>query len=343
MYDRKFLVKPSLTVQETISYMKSEGIKAVLIVEEDMHLDGIFSIGDMRNYILHKGIMEEPITNGMNPHPIVFRSLEEIENCEYQLVLYPVIDEEGRFIDLVDPDDPEKYHQELNGVPVVIMAGGKGTRLYPYTKILPKPLIPIKEIPIVERIVNRFYDKGVRTFYMTVNYKKAMIKSYFDEIDPGYEIRYVEEERPLGTGGSLKLIEEKFDRPLFVTNCDILIEADLGDIYRHHRRSGNAVTIVSSLKNLVVPYGVLNVSDDGQILSMQEKPRHSYFINTGMYVIDPELIDLIPDDTFYHMPQLVEECMNRGLKTGIYSISEDAFLDMGEFEEMKRMEERLGV
>ena len=231
----------------------------------------------------------------------------------------------------------------LSGVPVVIMAGGKGTRLYPYTKILPKPLVPIGDTPIVERIINYFSDFGMKSFYMTVNYKKAMIRSYFDEVEKDYTIKYVEENKPLGTGGSIKLIEDRFDRPIFISNCDSLILADYYDIYQHHLNAGNHITVVSALKNIQVPYGVMHTGENGALKSMEEKPKLSYFINTGMYVINPETIDLIPDDTMFHMTHLVEAVMKKGGKVGTYPVSEDSFLDMGELDEMKRMEEKLHI
>jgi NDP-sugar pyrophosphorylase family protein len=230
----------------------------------------------------------------------------------------------------------------LKDVPVVIMAGGKGTRLYPYTRILPKPLIPIGDVPIMERIIDGFTSYQVGEFFITVNYMKSMIKSYFEDISPEYHLHYVEEEKPLGTGGSLGLIKPGFDRPFFVTNCDILVQANLADIYKQHVEEKNAITIVTSLKKVVVPYGVLDVSSGGRVESIREKPSDSYFINTGMYVINPEMMNLIPDDTFYHMTQLIEDAISKEYKVGIYPITEDAFLDMGEIEELQKMEDRLG-
>ena len=231
----------------------------------------------------------------------------------------------------------------LSEVPVIIMAGGKGTRLYPYTKVLPKPLIPIGDIPIMERIINKFRDYGAEKFFATVNYKKGMIKSYFAENQMDFTIDYVEEDKPLGTAGSLSLIKEQFEKPFIVTNCDILINADYDDIYKYHMESGNELTIVSALKNIVVPYGVIHSSENGTVASMEEKPKLSYFVNTGMYILNPELIKDIPDDTFFHMTDLTNKLLKEGRKVGMYPISEDSFLDMGEFEEMHRMEAKLNL
>lgn len=229
----------------------------------------------------------------------------------------------------------------LWGVPVVIMAGGRGSRLLPYTNILPKPLIPIGGIPIIERIINSLAKCGVEEFFVTVNYKKEMIKSYFNDFNHSYSIKYIEENKPLGTAGSLKLMEGFFREPVIVTNCDILINADYNKIYSHHKKSGNMLTIVSALKKMNIPYGVLNVEENGTVKSIDEKPCHTFYVNTGLYVFEPELFALIPENSSFQMPELIDLLFARNIKVGIYPINEESFLDMGELEEMKRMERKI--
>ena len=151
-------------------------------------------------------------------------------------------------------------------------------------------------------------------------------------------MKYIEEDKPLGTCGSIKLIDEKFNDSVFVANCDTLILADYGDIYDHHKKVNNAITVVSALKNMTVPYGVLTTKENGEIINIEEKPQLSYLINTGMYLFKPEIISLIPDGVTFHMTDLIYAVMKNGGKVGMYPISEDSFLDMGEFSEMRRME-----
>ena len=170
-----------------------------------------------------------------------------------------------------------------------------------------------------------------------------MIKSYFSESAADYQLNYVEEDKPLGTAGSLRLMEETPKGPFIVTNCDILIHADYADIYRHHIETGNELTIVTALKNIVVPYGVIHSSGNGRINSMEEKPKLSYFVNTGMYILNGSLIQEIPEGAFFHMTDLADKLLQEGRSVGMYPISEESFLDMGEFEEMRRMEEKLNL
>lgn len=348
----KFICFENDTIVSAMSKIDSNSKGIIFVINSEMKLVGVMTDGDIRRWLLKEGKLTEHVSFAMNKKPIFiynkYNNKNEINDFikKMQVTAVPLLSDNDNIIDIYflnDVDHIKNKKMSLNGVPVVIMAGGKGTRLYPYTKILPKPLIPIGDTPIVERIINYYVDFGVDTFYMTVNYKKLMIKSYFDDTIKNYNIKYVEEDKPLGTGGSIKLIKDKFDKPIFVTNCDALIIAEYDDIYDFHIKSKNDITMVSALKNFVVPYGVIKTGENGVIKSMEEKPTLSYFINTGMYIINPETINLIPDNQVFHMTHLVEKVLSSGGKVSTYPVSEASFLDMGEFDEMKRMEEKLNL
>ncbi|MGN0141609.1 MAG: nucleotidyltransferase family protein [Roseburia sp.] len=346
-----FLIFPNGTVVEALQKIDSNAKGILFVINENRKLVGVVTDGDIRRWLIKTGELQGTVEYIMNKDPkVIYR--KEVDSArefmvKHRITALPVVNAKGIISDIIfreDPKIPEIVRKcTLEDVSVVIMAGGKGTRLYPYTKILPKPLIPIGDIPIMERIIDKFRDFGVKDFYATVNYRKSMIKAYFAENTTDYEIRYVEEDKPLGTAGSLGLIQDKLEQPFVVTNCDILIHADYGDIYRYHKESGNELTIVTALKNIVVPYGVVHSSENGVIQSMEEKPKMSYFVNTGMYILNPSLLEEIPKDTFFHMTNLADKLLAEGRKVGMYPISEDSFLDMGEFEEMHRMEEKLNL
>lgn len=349
---QEFVTKLPFNVVEAMAKIEGHAAEAglIFIIDESSKLVGCITDGDIRRWILKGGELTAPAEQVMHENPIYLTEKEKAKAkalmLEKIITAVPILDGDNRVIDIVLSREVSKIKnrkKNLKGVPVVIMAGGKGTRLYPFTKILPKPLIPIGDTPIVERIIDCYVEYGIDKYYMTVNYKKGMLRSYFNDLAPQYVVKFVEEDKPLGTGGSIKLIEDKFDKPIFVTNCDALIRADYADVYEHHIKCGNDITMISALKNITVPYGVVNSGENGELISMEEKPTLSYFINTGMYIINPETIDLIPDDTMFHMTHLVEKVMKKGGKVGTYPISEDSFLDMGEFEEMKRMEQKLNI
>ncbi len=226
-------------------------------------------------------------------------------------------------------------------IPVVMMAGGLGTRLYPYTKILPKPLIPVGDIPIAEMIIKNFRQYGCKRFHLVVNHKKNMIKAYFNEIEKDYTVSYADESQPLGTGGGLKLLEGKLKTPFVLTNCDILIKYDMASIYRFHQQEGNVVTMVCSLRNFRIPYGIVEIGEDGSIAEMREKPSLSFFTNTGCYIVQPEVLEHIGDSESIGFPDVIQRIKDRGLKVGVYPIGENAWLDMGQMEDLEQMREQL--
>lgn len=346
---QKYIGTKEITVVEAMQKIdiNSEGI--LFIIDREECLAGSLTDGDIRRWLIRTGKLDGRASQMMCKNPKFLLEEETYRSHDFmkekQITSVPILDSDRRIKNIIFDSYKDKRKtkcvKSLQNTAVIVMAGGKGTRLYPYTKILPKPLIPIGDVPILERILGRFNRYGAKDFYLTVNYRKEMIKSYFKELDPQYTIHYVEEEQPLGTAGSIRLIEEKFETPVIITNCDTLIDADYGKIIKFHEEAGNVLTIVSALKNITIPYGVLHSQKHGEVISIEEKPKLSYFVNTGMYVIDPKYIAKIPKNKFYHMTHLTDQLMADGLKVGMYPVSENAFLDMGEFEEMKKMEERI--
>lgn len=342
----------NINVVETLEKI-DKGERGILyIIDAQNRLQGVVSDGDVRRWIVKTNDLSANVQAFMNSAPkylFEYNMKEALEiKKKYHVNSVPILDHGQRIIDIIifditDVDEKISKQGDKLDVPVVIMAGGKGTRLYPYTKILPKPLVPIGEIPILERIFDEFHKYGTEKFYLTVNYKKNMIKSYFEELSPTYNVKYIEEMIPLGTCGGIKLIDETIDRPFFVSNCDSLIKADYNDLYDYHLKSGNAITIVAALKNITIPYGVLNTKENGELVNIEEKPRNTFFVNTGMYIVDPKLISIIPHRTFYHMTDLINDALRNGNRVGMYPISEDSFLDMGEFVELTRMEKKLNI
>ncbi|WP_353093813.1 nucleotidyltransferase family protein [Tissierella praeacuta] len=341
-------INQDLSIKEALKKL-DETAKKILLVVESNKLIGVLTDGDIRRWILKSGNLNEPVRLIMIKSPkYIFE--ENIKNAkkvlkEYSIEAIPVLNRKKEVIDIMFWNDNFNRKFKFNKMdnPVVVMAGGKGTRLDPYTKILPKPLIPIGDIPIVERIINRFNEYGCNDFYMTVNYKKNMIKAYFNEIEKTYKIDYIEEDKPLGTVGSLYLLKEKIKDTFFVSNCDILIEGNYSDMLKYHKEHKTKITLITSLKHYTIPYGVIQINGDSDVKRMIEKPEYDFLVNTGMYILEPEVINDIPENKFFHITDLINHYINKGEKIGIYPVSEGAWLDMGQFKEMEIMLERLGV
>jgi dTDP-glucose pyrophosphorylase len=319
--------------------------KKVLFVQNEGKLSAAITDGDIRRWILKKGNLDAMVKDIANYHPLYLEKNKKNAAKEFMkrnfIDAVPIVNKSMEIISIIFLNEEDiKQKKELR-IPVVIMAGGLGTRLYPYTKILPKPLIPIGEIPIVEYIINRFNQYGIVQFYLIVNYKKNMIKAYFNEIDKAYKVDYVDEDKPLGTGGGLSLLKGKIDSTFILSNCDILLEEDYEKIYNYHKKENDLITMVCSLKNIKIPYGVIEISETGEIESMKEKPELLFFTNTGMYIVEPKVIEELEEDTAIGFPDIIEKYKSQGERIGIYPISENSWMDMGQLDKMEEMRRRL--
>ena len=342
----KYLINSEYTVKQAIEKMEKELIKAVLIVNEKRQVLGLFSNGDMRAFFLRGGKLSENISCAMNKTPKLYFSEEEVKKEKETTIrtIYPIVDANKVVTEVIDDESFDKtIKNSLSNIPLVIQAGGKGTRLYPYTKILPKPLIPIGNLTITERIINLFAKYGCKKVFMILNYKANMIKAYMSDIEKEYDIDYVTESQFLGTGGGIKLLEDKIDTAFFLSNCDILVDADYDCIYQTHKKRGEKITIVCSMKNFIIPYGTIKTDLNGYITEMLEKPDFSYLINTGVYLIEPEVLKDIKPNEFIHMPDLAQRYIDKGEKVGVFPVPEQAWLDMGQLSEMENMIKKLGM
>lgn len=341
---KDFLIDEECNMLEAMELLDRVA-KKVLFVVQNGHFIAAITDGDIRRWILKKGNLDAKVKDIANYNPKFLYEKDKASAKEYMrknsIEALPILNEDKDIILVVLWNDQEIEPKRNLNVPVVIMAGGLGTRLYPYTKILPKPLIPIGEIPIVEHIMNRFKQYGGNNFFLVVNHKKNMIKAYFNEIEKNYEVNYVDEDKPLGTGGGLSLLKGKIDTTFILSNCDILIEEDYEKIYSYHKKEKNLITMVCSLKNIRIPYGVIEISEKGEIEEMKEKPELSFFTNTGMYIVEPKVIEELEDNKVIGFPDIIERYKQAGEKIGVYPISENSWLDMGQLDEVEEMRRRL--
>jgi len=228
---KKILIKPGHTIKQALKQMDILGEKTLFVADDHGKLLGAVTDGDIRRWILKGKSLEESISGSMNSNPKILKKNYEQDEAkkimvELTLECLPVVDDDNKIISAIwwvdlFSEKPKKL-KELK-IPVVIMAGGEGARLSPFTKILPKPLMPIGDKPIIEIIIDRFMDYGCDNFYLSVNYKSNIIKAYFSDFEHQYRIVYIEEELPLGTAGSLHFLKHRIKGPFFLSNCDILI------------------------------------------------------------------------------------------------------------------------
>ena len=324
----------------------------LLVVMDDKKFKSLVSIGDIQRAILNGYKLDTPIHKILRKNIKVANSNDSFEDIKvlmrkFRMEFIPVIGSNNHLEEVIFWEDvineDEKHLVSKFNIPVIIMAGGKGTRLKPITNIIPKPLIPIGEKPILEWIINSFNDVGVEDFYLTVNYKQEMIRSYFDGLsDKTYNLKYFEESKPLGTAGSLHLLKNEIDSTFFVTNCDILIKDDYSEMLKYHKENRNELTAVSAVKHFKIPYGTLEFGENGILQRLKEKPEYNFFINAGMYILEPHLLEEIPENEFFHITTLMEKILERNGKVGVFPVSEGSWMDIGQWDEYNKTSRKLG-
>lgn len=338
---RKLLVSKDTKIKDAMK--KIDALKPkILFVAEDGKLLGTLTDGDIRRYLMAGGKVEDDVYQACNRKPKkVARSLEEaVTMLGAGYIAIPVVDRQNRITDVYIGRSVSKKNRKKLNVPVVINAGGKGTRLDPFTKILPKPLIPVGDLPIIEHIMRRYEEYGCDSFNIIVNYKKELIKSYFKEIDKKYNITWTDENEPLGTGGGLSLLRNRMKETFFFISCDSLILADYSDILKFHRKNKNDITMICATKHLTVPYGIVNAGENSVLESITEKPEYSFLTNTAMYVVEPEVLKDIPKKKI-DFPEIIKMEQEKGRRIGVYSVDEEDWLDMGQMSELEKMRIRL--
>lgn len=339
---QKYCISAELSVRDAMKAIDNSDPQIVFITRGNVLLASLTD-GDIRRFLLKGGKMTDLAIKAGNRHPLYAKDLNGAVSMYHQknFVAIPVLNNNMELIDIyIGKVQHDSRRAELN-IPVVVNAGGRGTRLEPYTKILPKPLIPVGELPIIEHIMQRFNEYGCGQFSIIVNYKKELMKAYFADSGQKYDIAWYDEEKPLGTGGGLCYLKGKLNKTFFFTNCDNLLLSNYESMLRFHRENKNVITMVCAYKNIKIPYGVIEMGVNGLIKSMKEKPEFSFLTNTGIYIVEPEVLDDIEDNVSIGFPDIIEKERRKGKKITIYPISENDWLDMGQLSELEKMRERL--
>jgi NDP-sugar pyrophosphorylase family protein len=305
---KKILVKPNFSLKAALKQIDKSALQVLIVVDDEERILGIITDGDMRRAIIKDLDFKTPIQDIMTKNIFLWKDF--LKNGEVTCA--------------------------IKNVPVIIMAGGKGKRLDPFTKILPKPLIPIDEKPVIEVIMDNFKKYGFNKFIITLNYKAEMIKMYFAENPNNYQIEYIQEKDFLGTIGALSLIKEKLGGTFIVSNCDVVIDANYDDLLNYHRQNNNQITILGVSRNINIPYGILNMKNErADFEEIIEKPDYHFIVNSGVYVLEQEVVDLIPRNQPTDMPDLLVLAKKKRFKIQVYPVN-CSWFDIGEWGEYKK-------
>ncbi len=347
-----FLVPETHTIRQAMEQLEKTEEKIVFVVDAESRLVGSLTDGDIRRWILSDGDLTAEVRRVCNCSPFVAQEGFEIEGLRARMVdgnlsCVPVINGAREVTRLVFWK--ELFHGEAQlrmkpqlSLPIVIMAGGQGTRLAPFTNVLPKPLIPVGDRTVIETIIDQFRAFGGDQFILSINYKSKILKSFFEELAPSYSVKFLEEKEPRGTAGSLRALYSQTQDDLLVSNCDVVIQADIPELVAFHKENKYDLTLVASLKEYRIPYGICELEKGGSLSCINEKPHYSFLVNTGMYVVRRDRLALLPEDRACDMTDFIEAIKNAGGRIGVFPIGENAWIDTGEWAEYRKAVDSLG-
>jgi dTDP-glucose pyrophosphorylase len=346
MFWKRLAVLPGVSIKDALKQLDDTAEKTLLVVDAAGFFLGALTDGDIRRHLLRGLGLNENISQVYNRDAHVVKaghfdttSLRDMM-LELKILVIPILDDHGMVVNVVLFDEVVDGAEPINrfsagsiDVPIVIMAGGKGTRLAPFTQVLPKPLIPIGDKTILEIIIEGFERFNASQFFFTVNYRAAMIKAYFDGIERKIDITYLWEKEFCGTAGSLGLLPADIADTFIVTNCDIIVKADYAEVLKFHKESKADLTVIASIQHHVIPYGVVEYGEHGVVTDIKEKPEISFSINTGVYVVNKTCLSLIPHGDVFHMTHMMEALITNGNKVVTYLVNEKDYIDIGQWEE----------
>lgn len=339
------IISPTATLLEALKQMDKIDRKLLIVLKEEIFI-GLLSAGDIQRAIIKNQPLDTLVKLVLRGDIRIAKPEDPVEKVKemmktFRMELCPVVNELGNIEKIYLWEDlfMKTELQEVGqfNLPVVIMAGGYGTRLRPLTHVLPKPLIPIGEKTMLEEIFDRFGRHGCEQFYISVNYKADLIEFYLSRLDLPYKVDYFQEVSPMGTAGSLTLLKDKLKERFFVNNCDILIEQDYSEVLDYHIANENEITLVAVMKTFAIPYGTIETGNDGQLIDLKEKPDLTFKINSGMYLLEPHLLSEIPEGEFFHITHLIERINKRNGKVGVFPVNERSWKDIGDWQEYLKL------
>lgn len=332
------------TIFNAFSKFNKLGVKTLVVSDKSKKLFGVLSDGDLRRAILKNNNLSTKIYKFYNKKPFfLFENEFSNKKCrelflKHELEIIPIVGKNNTIVKIITWSEFfSKKKQVISkiDIDVVIMSGGKGTRLKPFSNILPKPLMPINNRPIIELIIEKFLENGCNKFFLTLHYKSELIKAYFQELKPNYKINFIKENKQLGTIGGLALIKNKITKNkenIFVVNCDVLHNFSYLEFYNHHVENNFDISLVASTKSFKIPYGVCQIDKKGHLKHIKEKPEKNFLVNTGFYILKKKVINLIPKNISYDLTNLIELAKNKGLKVGVFPIDDLNWTDIGQID-----------
>mgnify|MGYP001267912526 CR=1 FL=1 len=339
-----YKVHKNKTIEQAMQIQKKNSLKCLIVIDLKDRFLGTLSDGDIRNAILKKIKISEKIEKVFNKNPYFFYEKnydlriikKSLLNQSYPYV--PILNKKKKIINIIDLNFFGKKDEikKIN-IPVVIMAGGYGTRLRPSTNILPKPLIPLQGKAIIEHIIDEFKLYNIKKYFVSINYKSILVKTFFSQLKHSVKISYLNERKPLGTAGSLSFLLKKKINEIIVINCDTIIKTDFNEFVKFHKLFKNDISVISAVSNLEIPYGVCEIGKDRILKKIKEKPKFSFLASAGCYIINKKALRIIPKNKRFDFNELITKAIQKKLKVGTYPIDRSDWIDVGNFEYINQL------
>ena len=339
-----FVIKTD-SIKKAIIKIRRNGTRTVVVIDKKKHLLGTLTEGDIQKALLKNKNINASISSlyNKNPKKINIKKINQDKISkifiEGQYGALPVVDSKNvvqKVITWPQVFNSRKDQFDLKNIDVVIMAGGKGERLKPFTEILPKPLIPINSKPMLEHIIDNFTYFNFSRFHLVLHHQANLIKSYFQSENKNYRINFIKEPKPLGTAGGIFFVKKINSEDFIITNCDTLFKIDYTKFYDFHKKSKNFITLAVSKIQHTFPYGFCKLNLNN-LISIEEKPKFNFIANTGLYFVKKEIVKLLPKNKKFEMTDLIEKCLKLKKKTGVYQISTDSWTDLGQLSDLKKV------
>tara|TARA_Y100001970_G_scaffold66410_1_gene84820 strand:+ start:19569 stop:20645 length:1077 start_codon:yes stop_codon:yes gene_type:complete len=346
---KNYLLQKDKTIKEALNRLEKNNEKCLLVIRRNNTLMGSLTDGDIRRAILNGASVNSKIDQYIKKNPIFLKETQIDKNNsnlrlnkhikvllkkinDDHIDIIPIVDRKLKIKKIIYKKNLKKYFENkkiLEKIPVLIMAGGRGERLKQFTNYFPKPLVPVADSTALEYIINLFKNFGVGKLFISLNYKKNLIKSYLKE-NKVRNLKFLEENNMLGTAGPINLLKGKVKTDFFVINCDSILSINLEKFYDYHKKNNYKITLVAASKSFKLSYGSCKIKKNGQLKKIEEKPNMNYLVNVGLYLLKPEIINLVPKNKLFDMDFLIKKVKNSRGKVGVFPITEENWYDTGQ-------------
>lgn len=352
---KKFLINENNSIKYAINSLDaiSNNYNCLLVKNNKNQIIGSLTDGDIRRSLVKKSNLKLKVKNICNKNFLFFykkgHKIEDIKkiisNRTNNIDIVPILDNSRKLIKIFTKDNFQnqkiKKINNLGKIKVFILAGGYGTRLKPATNILPKPLIPVGDKTLIENVIKKFYDQGLKEYIISINYKKELIKAYFRDLKLDYKVSFIEEKKKLGTAGSISYLKKIKGDNFIVTNCDTIIDVNLKNLIEFQKHRKLDLVIVVNYKNYNLPYGEIEVDNRGNFIKIKEKPSYKFLINSGLYLMNKKVINFIKKNVFLNMNDFINSMKTNKFKVGLYPITDRSWIDVGQWSEYIKFKKKI--